>query len=515
MNYKGVVLSLFIGLFCWDCKKDDSSINLTETEILPNGDVVYNYLTDDSDFPNPDRGFYRFSSTVGNGEYNALNESWLNGLETPSFTSSSNYSSVSTLVFRHFVLDDFVDSPISDEFLIKMQQDFDLARKAGVKLIPRFAYVVETQSGDCPEQTICPPYGDASKDIIINHIKQVGPYLFDNADVITCVQMGFIGIWGENFYTDYFGGFDENGNDISLTDSDWENRIEVLAALLNELPDDIMVQVRYPQLKQRYLNGVDALTSTPAINASVAFGTSEAARIAFHNDCLLASENDQGTFVDFGNSSSPEKDDTNILKSYQAEEGKFVIIGGETCSDNYSPQNDCSPLGIADIELREQHYSFLNADFDNEVNNDWQDGGCMQDIKKNLGYRFTMSKGTFPSEVTKGSIFNISIDIENYGYASPVRARDVNLILKNSADGKIYSFPFSTDIRTWYESVSLKEGFTVPSDMPVGNYELFLHLADNYESIANRPEYSIRLANRDVWDSATGYNKLEHILSVD
>ena len=44
--------------------------------------------------------------------------------------------------------------------------------------------------------------------------------------------------------------------------------------------------------------------------------------------------------------------------------------------------------------------------------------------------------------------------------------------------------------------------------MAAGRYDLLLDLPDPYPSIAQRPEYSIRLANEDCWEEKTGYNKL-------
>lgn len=50
----------------------------------------------------------------------------------------------------------------------------------------------------------CPPYGDAPKSRILAHISQIKPYLQNNEDVIAAVQQGFIGVWGEQYYTDYY-----------------------------------------------------------------------------------------------------------------------------------------------------------------------------------------------------------------------------------------------------------------------------------------------------------------------
>jgi len=48
----------------------------------------------------------------------------------------------------------------------------------------------------------------------------------------------------------------------------------------------------------------------------------------------------------------------------------------------------------------------------------------------------------------------------------------------------------------------------IPNDMPAGEYELFLNLPDPEVTLYSKPEYSIRLANQNVWDETTGYNRL-------
>jgi hypothetical protein len=43
---------------------------------------------------------------------------------------------------------------------------------------------------------------------------------------------------------------------------------------------------------------------------------------------------------------------------------------------------------------------------------------------------------------------------------------------------------------------------------------MYLSMPDKYSSITARPEYAIRLANTDVWDAVTGYNKLLATIKV-
>jgi hypothetical protein len=82
----------------------------------------------------------------------------------------------------------------------------------------------------------------------------------------------------------------------------------------------------------------------------------------------------------------------NTLKDYFKADSKFVVVGGETCSDDYSPTNDCEPAGKAQAEFAALHYSFINAHYNTAVNNDWQDGGCMDNIKTQPGLPFCIAK---------------------------------------------------------------------------------------------------------------------------
>lgn len=512
MKYLIILLSL-LALNCNTDKSPPDPADDPDPNPVQNGQVNIDYVVSDSDFPNPDRGFYRYSETrVSN--YSVLNEEELKAYRSPTFSQGANYKTISTLIFRYYILDDFVNTPISEAFLDNMQQDFDAARVAGVKLIPRFTYTVSSNEGDCGEGFICPPYGDASKEVVLGHIQQLGPILTDNADVINSLQLGFIGTWGENYYTDFFGDASSNDDQGKLLDENWEDRIAILKAFLDVTPKDLMIQVRYPQMKQRYVYGINADTDVAVLTESEAFTETDKARIGFHNDCLFASPDDYGTYEDYGNSSSPRKTDIQNLKPYFENDSKYVIVGGETCSDGYSPENDCAPAGIADIDLRALHYTYLNANYNNEVNNDWTDGGCMEAIKRNLGYRFALKNATLPKTIKAGEPFEVKMAIENSGYASPVKARNVKLIFRSKTDATISSFDFNTDVRFWFDDVNLSETFT-PENLTSGEYEVLFHIDDTYETLKGRPEYSIRLANEDIWEDSTGYNSLNHTIVVD
>ncbi len=465
------------------------------------------------DFSNPERGFY-IPFTTGSSNFTPLNLDKLKAFHSvPQQAKSASYSFYGSLIYRSYRLETFKSGAIDTGFLGLIQNDFNVVREAGLKVILRFSYIDQSHSGNCTDEyKICPPYGDAPKNIVLMHIAQLKPLLQKNADVIAVLQMGFIGIWGENYFTDYFG--DASTNHLGyVADSSWRDRNEVLKALLDALPEDRMVQVRTPQIKQRFVYGPKAPVTSAALTENESYTENDKARIGFHNDCFLSSVDDYGTFYNYGNSSS-SRDTANIrLQHYFTNDSRYTAIGGETCDDAFSPQNNC---GGAQQIMAAMHYSCLNAAYNNTVNNDWDSGGCISEIKRNLGYRFVLLSTDLPSMVKIKSKLNIQIKLKNVGYASPFNPRPVQLVLRNLKTKKITCVPMQTDVRKWFSGdVLINENLTMSHNIDPGSYELLLNLPDGYTSLAKRAVYSIRFANENLWEAESGYNKLNCTIRVE
>jgi uncharacterized protein DUF4832/uncharacterized protein DUF4874 len=473
------------------------------------------YGLDDADFTNPERGFYIPGGTRA-GHFELLNADQLRNYRlTPYKAGKAGYLVKATLVYRGYELDIFKDKPLSNEFLNNLQKDFDAVKEAGCKMILRFAYTNTAKNGDCrDEYKICPPYGDAPVAITLHHVEQLKPLLQKNAAVIAVLQEGFIGIWGENYFTDYFGDASMNAIGI-IPDSSWQQRNRLLKALLDALPASRMVQVRTPQIKQKYVYGPSAPVTSGALTIKEAFSNADKARIGFHNDCFLSSPDDYGTFYDYGSTSQPRQPANNVLRNYIEADTRFTAVGGETCDDAFSPQNDCAPAGYAEAEMQRMHYSFLNAAYNTDVNNDWDSSGCMNNIKKKLGYRLLLHTATLPVQVKRGKLFNISLQMENAGYASPFNPRPVHLVLRNTKTHAVYTCNLKADVRFWFTGkFVINEAIKLPVNIPAGAYQLFLHLPDADPELAKRPEYAIRLANVNMWEESTGFNNLSHTLHI-
>ncbi|BAU55550.1 DUF4832 domain-containing protein [Mucilaginibacter gotjawali] len=492
-----------------------SSCSKKETVVKTPVDTsaIVTYTESSQDIVNPERGFFQYAE-IHASNYIPLSASLLAGYRGNQSIPGATYTVACSLVYVEYVLDSFVTSPISADFLTKFDQDCATARSAGVKLIPRFIYTNTTHGGTCPEQSICTPYGDATKAVILNHISQLKPYLQKDADVIACMQLGFIGIWGENYYTDNFGDASSNGQG-KLLDNNWQDRIDVLKALLAALPADRMVQVRIPQLKERYVYGINANVNSAAMTDAEAFTETDKARIGFHNDCFLSGTNDEGTYFDYGNSSTPEADATTALRNFEKYDTKYVAVGGETCTNGYTPQNECEPTGIAKSEFERFHYSFLNAVYNLDLNNNWVTGGCMDSIKQKLGYRFVLRKAEFPTSASASGNISVNLTIANIGYASPYNPRPVQLILRNQTSGNVFVAAFKTDIRKWYTgTINLQQTLALPAGITAGNYDVLLNMPDNAPTLNTNPNFSIQLANNNTWESNTGYNKLQGVIAI-
>ncbi len=477
--------------------------------------VVINYKESNEDIINPERGFY-IPIGVKASNYVVLNAEQLKNYRNhPQQPGKAIFTVKSSLIYRGYELDIFKNQPLSSAFLSNLQKDFDAVREAGLKMIIRFAYTNSTNSGTCTDEyKICPPYGDAPPNIVFKHIEQLKPILRKNADVIAVMQEGFIGIWGENYFTDYFG--DASTNAVGkILDSSWQLRNRFLKSLLDALPKDRMVQVRTPQIKQKFVYGPSASVNSLPLNGKNCFNLSYASRIGFHNDCFLASDDDYGTYYDYGSSTQKRQPANDVLRRYIEADTKYTVAGGETCDDSFSPQNDCAPQGYAEDEMRRLHFSYLNAAYNVDVINDWDSAGCFYKITRHLGYRFILRKALLPSVVKRNAVLKIQMQIENAGYASMYNKRPVILVMKNAESGKEIFLDLKINPQFLFSGIhNIQRTIKLPATVTAGTYQLFLYLPDANVLLRKRQEYCVKLANENLWNEPSGYNSLQHNLQV-
>src|SRR5690606_30781072 len=146
---------------------------------------------------------------------------------------------------------------------------------------------------------------------------------------------------------------------------------------------------------------------------------------------------------------------------------------------------------------------------------DWEEQGCMTDIKQRLGYRLVLQNAEFPKWQKKSKTFQFKINILNEGFASPYNPRTAYLVLRSVTSGNIHEIPLQTVVQKWFSGEhNISETVSLPPGIKKGKYELLLNLPDSYPSLKNNAVYSIRMANEGVWEDKTGYNKLNYIVNV-
>ncbi|MEQ7009577.1 DUF4832 domain-containing protein [Actinopolymorpha sp. B17G11] len=458
--------------------------------------VVRAYEPSDANLANPERGFYHHTET----HYRADGSGYV-PLDSARLATWRQDEQI-TQILRVIYLEKFADVDTLDRaYLDLLRADFATARDAGVKVIVRFAYA--QPKDDWPYQ---PPYGDAPKARVLSHIAQLTPVLRENADVIATVQSGFIGLWGEGYYTDHFVA--DPTDPGTVTEEDWANRRDVFLALLKALPKDRTIQVRTMLMKQKALSRPSGVEG--ALTAEEAFDGSPAARIGHHNDCFLASPDDFGTFL---------SDPITLDQEYLGQETNFVPMGGETC--NVNPPRSEWPSASA--EMARYHYSYLNTDYNRDVLGSWGEAG-IEETKRRLGYRLALTEGSFTEGVRPGRAFTVNLGLRNDGWAAPYNPRDVKLVLEG--EHKTYAVRLDTDPRQWAAGTTADVAVKACAAVPPGEYRLLLNLPapeprlrsdtplPGVPGMSYHSAYAIQLANAGVWDAATGANDLGHTLVV-
>ncbi|WP_394776752.1 DUF4832 domain-containing protein [Flavobacterium sp.] len=452
MKHLLLVFCLFLNLAS-SCQSDGGSNN-DETS---NPEKV-TYTVSNDVFANPERGFMHTWQV--NSEGAAMTAASLNNLK------KENVS----LILRLYYLEKFKTTALSQTQLDLIKTDFTRLRESGLKCVLRFAYT-DAQDGS-----------DASVAIISGHLDQLKPILEENKDVIAFVQAGFIGAWGEWYYTT---------NQLTTP----ANKKIILDKLLETFPKEVKIQVRTPKIKQDYV------ATTTAIDASVGYGTSNTARLGFHNDCFMASVDDYGTYIN-----------VTAEKTYISNEALFVPTGGETCPPTDVPVASCS---IAEKEMTMLKWTYLNLDYYGPVLQEWRNNNCFTDFERKLGYRLALATSSVKKEAALNGTLEFNALINNSGFAPVYNPKNAYLILRATVNGTVYKKKLSFDVRKVVPKVSyeIKESVSL-SEIPAGTYELLLKIEDSSTKLSERPDYAIRLANTGLWETATGFNKLSQTVII-
>ena len=449
--------------------------------------TTVNYTADNTTiFRNPERGYYvEFDKVVGeDGIYTCVKHRDTELKD--SYVTPDNLS----LVLVLYYLDNFkTTETLPEEVFTGFEEDMQTLRGMGLKCILRFAYTAD-DSDDIGR--------DAKLDIVKKHIAQYTSHWKANADVIYVFQAGFVGCWGEWYYTE---NFDNKSDQMT------EKRRALVDTLLKAVPENRFIQLRTPKFKSEYLYGMNQDKYTEPLTKSEAYQNTPKARLGHHNDAFLWGPKNMGTYSD-----------TAKQKPYLAKETLYVPIGGETDITDKNKVKEWASREKTIAEMSRLHWTFIQGYYSQTVTDEWRkpSNGTFDELNRRMGYRYQLVNGTYGDEVEQGKQLSVNLQIKNVGFAPLYNERHAYMVLKGEGTNQC-NLQLASDPRGWLPNgavTTIDESLTIPADLPEGTYHLYLYMPDIYESLADNSYFAIRFANSDVWDAATGWNDLGTTVTV-
>lgn len=376
-----------------------------------------------------------------------------------------------------------VDYDLDEAFFTGLRGTFENCRNNGCTIAMRFRYDENGKTNPEP----------ATFDMVLKHIGQIkeNGILEDYKDIIMFVETGFVGAWGEQ----------HSGKYTSL-----EYKAQLVDAMLDMVPDDIPITVRTPNTFATWAginaSDIDTWFSEPG---------SDAARIGMYNDGYMGSDSDLGTY------SNREKETAWLGRQTTA-----TYYGGEFSGnlswaqkyDTYLPEN-------AIPEMYKTHLSYINSniytlyndytfgeqyDVENVDNSAYYGETVFKFIRDHLGYRFVLRDSRLSSEVPQGGILSLNINVENTGFANPIRPQKAEAILEK--DGNYVKTEVDIDTRQWLSCTTSEEQLELklPGGLETGKWNVYLRFSVGNEGVQDGYMRSVHFANNGIWNPSLGAN---------
>ena len=417
-------------------------------------------------FPNPERGWF----WPINPECCSTDQAHP-PLEVSQLKSLRGRPEAITLLRDGVQLGRHMHGPISPQTLNRIQADWDVARRAGMKVIVRFLYDWSVNNRD-PEEAI-----------LEGHLDQLAPLLTANEDIIAVVEAGLFGGSGEGNRSDrgyvYFDPRRGGWHRLS------EAGIRIYGKLLSRLPRSRQMLVRYPRFKWDIL-GWSAATAIPGADR----------RIGYYNDGWFG-DGRHFAFFQLANE-----------RSFTEQDSRDVMVGGEPSMPTATNLDAAASLQEM-IKLHQTTLS-LNQTDALPVYARWRASPHWNDMTRRLGYRIVLQKVLVEPVAGNPGEVRLTAHFVNRGFARLMNPRPSVLVLRNRATGAMSRIPLRLDLRQVAPNsegvLSAVEHVQLPTEP--ASYDVGLHFPDASPSIARRVEYALRLASEGLWDPATGIHWL-------
>lgn len=308
------------------------------------------------------------------------------------------------VILLAFDIEEYLSGELPEEKLEELREALRVAQREHVSVVFRAAYGFHR---DVTEPDQISQMG--------RHIEQIAEVLNSFEEQILVVQAGMLGNYGEWHSSRYLEGTKEQQR---------ENRLYILGQWEANLSPQIKVDVRRPRFIRE------------ASTAGILSG-----RLGLHNDALLSTDSDMGTY------DAPGMDREAEL-AWMQENLTRQVNGGEmpTLGEFSMPEN-------ADREFAMMHTGYLNLKYNQEVLSYWDtvmlgDSNAKRYLENHLGYRLHLSELGMRRMHLGGELYTTGMKIRlrlcNTGYAPLPEQYKVFLTTAGSGGEVVYQ-----EIQMW------------------------------------------------------------------
>ncbi len=476
---------------------------------------------------NPDMGFYSVVKAIVTKDNITIKSSYKNRLENhnPICTDGvypEDNEVLNTARFDQLLIEfdissfstrnDGTESLNGEKVHLPVDEIKDVLNRvkaAGKTALIRFAYDPNFE-GDGKTRDVEPEdFG-----LILTHVEDICEAVKDYAPVLTGIQCGMIGPWGEMNFTTYSkkmkkADFEKYDYDFELeldstpdkNDEYIENGylVLVMRKFTKELEAnncDVPLLVRQPRFIYDYIKRRNPDFDFDCENVPALYkpdsSDKEFYRLGLYNDGYLGSESDSGTFT------IDRAQETAFMEVFT----NHTPYGGELIGNYNLKSGNCNSMA----EMFTNHLSVLNIGYKESVFRElnkfnYKNEPAFKYLIKHMGYRYVLTDVLleYPENLSE---MDINLTFINNGFANlpyhrkkvmtVLFEKDGNIILEKKDpnlvfDGKDKSFVLNT------------------SKLPEGSFAIYLKISD-FDG-----NYPIQLANKDLWNSDLKATKIGEI----
>jgi hypothetical protein len=327
------------------------------------------------------------------------------------------------------------------------------------------------------------------------HIAELGPTLIANKDVISYIEAGFVGQFGEWW----------NGGSSNL----YAERATIRDELYDHFPTDRYIMFRAPEILQTwYPNGVGAYGA----------GSGQEFRIGIINDSWASGNCDGNTFQDDGVLNT-------ALYNYSKDFTQYAPQGGENADLGYDETTNDEVSGIPMREApwtrgSDESWSWHRPDFNNANFANWWISQSVSGytnrfdfMRHNLGFWLEYKRFACSTTAPRGSRLVFDLRVRNRGWNRIFLTKRVRIILVPTGGGSDVSMDAAgVNPKMWYGKQTSTQAHaaigsvTIPGGAATGTH--WVHVAIVDDDFASDKDYNVRPGNSNsgnqAWDVARG-----------